>query len=252
MITLLDANAVGWTLIHSLWQGAVVVLVLALLSPLTRRWSAASKYGLYAVSLGLVCIMPIITWLLLMTSHEPAPAPVTAVETLTKISIPTRHLPGIRPETDELVMPWLAGFWAVGVLLVAIRRVSSWIWLTAVMRRMKAAPLEVEELVASLAGRMGLRSMPRLRIAHFLKSPAAAGSFRPLILVPASYLAGTTPQHLEAVLAHELAHIRRHDYFVNLVQCAAETLLFYHPVVWWLSRQMRAERRMLAMISRLR
>ena len=65
---------------------------------------------------------------------------------------------------------------------------------------------------------------------------------KPVVLLPASALAGLTPQQLEAILAHELAHIRRHDYLVNLLQTLVETLLFYHPAVWWLSRRIRIER----------
>ena len=72
--------------------------------------------------------------------------------------------------------------------------------------------------------------------------PTVIGWLKPVVLLPASALAGLTPRQLEAILAHELAHIRRHDYLVNLLQTLVETLLFYHPAVWWLSRRIRVER----------
>ena len=72
--------------------------------------------------------------------------------------------------------------------------------------------------------------------------PTVIGWLRPVVLMPASALSGMGPQQLEAILAHELAHIRRHDYLVNLLQTVVETLLFYHPAVWWLSGRIRVER----------
>jgi beta-lactamase regulating signal transducer with metallopeptidase domain len=72
--------------------------------------------------------------------------------------------------------------------------------------------------------------------------PTVIGWFRPVILVPATFFTGLPPEQIEAILIHELAHIRRHDYFVNLFQIGIETLLFYHPVVWWISRAIRQER----------
>ena len=88
----------------------------------------------------------------------------------------------------------------------------------------------------TLRGRSACSSRPLVDV------PTVIGWLRPVVLVPASALAGMTPQQLEAILAHELAHIRRHDYLVNLLQTLVETLLFYHPAVWWLSRRIRIER----------
>ena len=73
-----------------------------------------------------------------------------------------------------------------------------------------------------------------------------AGWFKPVLLVPANLVTGMPPDLLEALLAHELAHVRRHDYLVNLLQFAAEILLFFHPTVWWLSRRIRIERERIA------
>jgi peptidoglycan/xylan/chitin deacetylase (PgdA/CDA1 family) len=93
-----------------------------------------------------------------------------------------------------------------------------------------------------VSGRLRVRRAVRLCQSALVEVPTVVGHLRPLILIPAGALVGLTPQQLEAVLAHELAHVRRHDYAVNLLQAAAETLLFYHPAAWWLSRRVRAER----------
>ncbi|HEV7786499.1 MAG TPA: M56 family metallopeptidase, partial [Thermoanaerobaculia bacterium] len=101
---------------------------------------------------------------------------------------------------------------------------------------------DLETTVRSLSRRLGIARAVRLLESAAVPVPAVIGWLRPVILVPASALAGLSPQQLEAVLAHELAHVRRHDYLINLLQAAVETLLFYHPAVWWVSSQMRRER----------
>ena len=96
--------------------------------------------------------------------------------------------------------------------------------------------------LAQLAARCGIDRTVRLRIVDSLASPVTAGFWRPVVLVPAALVTGMPPQLLEALLAHELGHVRRHDYLVNLVQNVIEALLFYHPAVWWISRRIRHER----------
>ena len=93
-----------------------------------------------------------------------------------------------------------------------------------------------------LCGQLRIRRPVRLLESALVDVPMVIGWLRPVILLPASALSGLTPQQLEAIIAHELAHIRRHDYLINLLQSLIETLLFYHPAVWWVSRQIRRER----------
>jgi D-alanyl-D-alanine endopeptidase (penicillin-binding protein 7) len=112
--------------------------------------------------------------------------------------------------------------------------------------RLQACDPAWQERLSRLAERCGLGRDVRLRVVDGLASPITAGWWRPVVLVPASLIAGMPPQLLEALLAHELGHVRRHDYLVNLLQNVIETLLFYHPAVWWLSRRIRAEREQIA------
>jgi D-alanyl-D-alanine endopeptidase (penicillin-binding protein 7) len=100
--------------------------------------------------------------------------------------------------------------------------------------------------LSRLAERCGLGREVRLRVVDGLASPITAGWWRPVVLVPAALVAGMPPHLLEALLAHELGHVRRHDYLVNLLQNVIETLLFYHPAVWWISTRIRAEREQIA------
>ena len=94
----------------------------------------------------------------------------------------------------------------------------------------------------SLAHRFGIDRPVRVFESTLVRVPTVVGCLRPVILLPASVITGLAPAYLDAVLAHELAHVRRHDYLVNVLQSLVETLLFYHPAVWWCSRQIRIER----------
>ncbi len=133
--------------------------------------------------------------------------------------------------------------WSVGVVILTLRLLTSWI----LVRRLTSRGTSVvaagwQEAVARLSKQLHVRRPIRLLQSAIVEVPTVIGWVRPVLLIPASALAGLSPRQLEAILAHELAHIRRHDYLVNLLQTLVETLLFYHPAVWWLSRRIRIER----------
>ena len=140
-------------------------------------------------------------------------------------------------------LPWLVTVWALGVGLLSVRLVGGW-WRTRDLRTraVSAAPPEWLALVSRLSHRLGVRRAVALAVSRALEVPVVIGHLKPVVLVPTSALSGLSPSQLEAILAHELAHVRRHDYLVNLVQTVIETVLFYHPAVWWVSRQVRLER----------
>jgi uncharacterized protein (TIGR03435 family) len=106
----------------------------------------------------------------------------------------------------------------------------------------RRAPPEWQEILRRLGARIGLSRPVRLLVSALVQVPTVVGCLRPVVLVPVGALSGLPPEHLEALLLHELAHIRRHDYLVNILQSVAEALLFYHPAVWWVSGHIRAER----------
>src|SRR6185295_4749276 len=103
-------------------------------------------------------------------------------------------------------------------------------------------PSEMQVLVDRVAGRVKLRRVVRVLQSSLVHVPMAIGYFKPVVLVPLGLVTGLPASQLEAILAHELAHIRRHDYLVNVLQTLIETLFFYHPAIWWLSNQIRSER----------
>jgi len=148
--------------------------------------------------------------------------------------------------TRDMLRPWLSAIvwaWCLGVLAFATRPLASWY----TVRRLRVVgvspvPATVQGVREIASQRLGLRRATRVLQSTLVEVPVVAGYFRPVILVPMSVISGLPVSRLEAILAHELAHVRRHDYLVNLLQTLLETVFFYHPAVWWLSRQIRNER----------
>ncbi len=145
--------------------------------------------------------------------------------------------------------PWVRRFalqvffwvWFVGVSLLSLWHSAGWL-LSQRLRRGATPGREILTLVEQTALRMGIWRAVTVRQSDKATTPMVIGWIKPALVLPAKLLAGLAPRELEAVLAHELAHIRRHDYLVNLVQTVVETLLFYHPGVWWVSGRIRCER----------
>ncbi len=133
--------------------------------------------------------------------------------------------------------------WLLGVTLLTIRPLRGLV-LAFRFRRLGCYPVPeyVDAIVRDLADRMGVRRFIAISQSTLTHVPCVIGLFRPLIMLPASAVTGLSPDELRAIPAHELAHIRRHDFVVNLLQIAVETLFFYHPAVWWVSKFIRQER----------
>ncbi|HEV2448476.1 MAG TPA: M56 family metallopeptidase, partial [Candidatus Sulfopaludibacter sp.] len=143
----------------------------------------------------------------------------------------------------QQAMPWILLVWFAGVVACSLRLAGGWISAARLQTaHTRSAPPEWQRTLDRLAARMRIAQTVRLLLSARVETPSVIGWLRPVILAPAGALLGLDPSHIEALLAHELAHIRRHDYLVNVLQGIAESLLFYHPAVWWLSNQVRAER----------
>ena len=145
--------------------------------------------------------------------------------------------------------PWIVGVWLCGVGLLSLRllcgAIGIWRWRRAVEHVPESLKPVIERLWFALSlprSRFGLHAVPSVRVCRRVAEAVAVGLFKPMILLPAAWVAELPLDMLEAVLAHELAHVRRLDLWVNLLQRIVETLLFYHPAVWWLSRRLRVER----------
>jgi uncharacterized protein (TIGR03435 family) len=239
----------GWTLLHFLWQGSLIASFYAgLRREMTRTSTPNTRYTLACVFLAAMLAAPLVTWSL-MRSPEPVP---DAAYRIRNNPPATSALPTSLPESVRAsisgvrtgqFLPWVVTIWLAGAAAFWVRLAGGWV-VAARMRSMlvRPVPSDWQQLLGELAARIGLFRPVRLLISGLVQVPTVIGWLRPVILVPVGALGGLPPEQVEALLIHELAHIRRHDYLVNLLQSVAEALLFYHPAVWWVSGHIRAER----------
>lgn len=253
-------DPIGWALLHSLWQGAAVAGLFAAARWLLRHRSAEARYGLGCVALAVMVATPALTvWYahpplqttvpaetpaIVMITGPPTADTALIMETAGVVSMSTAPPPAMNwSQRLDAAMPWLVGGWLFGVALFGLRLVGGWAWLQR-LRYVGTAPLpdQVTQRLHRLGERMGRHRLTRATGSYTAAAPAVIGWWRPMILLPVSMLTELSPWQLDAILAHELAHVRRRDYLVNLLQCLVETLLFYHPAVWWVSGVVRQER----------
>ena len=242
----------GWTLLHFAWQGVALALVAG--AAMTLAASARVRYaiGCAAIVAMLACPIATLAWIgpdARAVSENADSPPRLAGELARRLpdsrraSSPAKPvIPTIRQRLDRTA-PALVATWIVGVAIGAMYHVVGLAQLARLRRRAtRIVDAAWTDRVSRLSARLRLRSRVALLLTDRLDCPAVVGLLRPAMLWPASALTGLTPAQIDALLAHELAHVRRHDYAANLVQTLVETLLFYHPAVWWLSRRVRQER----------
>lgn len=279
------AQRVGWALLHFLWQGTVVALLLAVLLQLLRRRSPQVRWAASCLALAVMAALPAVT-ACVVSVDRPEPAPIVEPSTaphpseaavvgmerppspiLSPVSpppvedsapvsmnssseLPARaaHQCSAKPWLQRVgdllrpFLPWAVVAWLVGVTGMSLWHLGGWLE----VRRLKHSgtrPTDstIRDAFGRLLQRLRVRRCVRLLESVRVAVPVVAGWLRPVILLPASPLFGLSTTQLEAVLTHELAHIRRWDCLVRLLQAAVETLLFYHPAVWWVSRRIREE-----------
>ena len=233
---------------HFVWQGAAIAGLLGAVRYSLRKRSAQARYAAAMAAMLLMLASAGATFLYLDSGNEPTlshPQPSgssMAAPTSTAAQRPVETSSTWRTRMPDY-FPVLVYIWIAGVLALSIRSLGGFL-VTQHWKRSNVRPAEAlwQESLARLAKRLAVSRKVRLWESAIAHTPAVIGWIRPVVLLPASAISGLAPSQIEALLAHELAHIRRHDYLVNLLQTAVETLLFYHPAVWWVGRQMRAER----------
>ncbi|MBV8729000.1 MAG: GWxTD domain-containing protein, partial [Acidobacteriia bacterium] len=180
----------------------------------------------------------------LSAPHAPPPSAAdNAVRSVWSGGLDGAALTATRVRGLAEFFPWLAPFWMAGVLIFYLRHLASWL---AARRWSRTgvchAPDLWQQRLGTLAERLGIRRPVALVESCLARVPVVMGHLRPVILMPVGLLTSLPLGQIESILLHELAHIVRYDYLANLVETSVESLLFYHPLVWWISRVIRAER----------
>lgn len=248
-------NGLGTALLHSVWQGLVIVLLLRMVLYLVPKSNVQLKYWLSVTALTGLLFWTGYTFnqSVFVVNDSPASAigEVTNVSsqlspmTLNKISglevvrsFFNQQVSVLMPFMDTLVLVWL-----LGVIFFMLRLQGSILYL----RRIKSTgsqsvPLIWQQKAVRLSQRLGLRTPVKLLESRLAEVPMVIGHIKPVILLPVGMLTGLTVSEVEAILAHELAHIKRYDYLINIVQTVIESLLFFNPAVWWISQIIRKHR----------
>lgn len=259
-------DAIGWALLHFFWQGALVAGALALGLYLFRGASPNTRYTLCIAALLLLLLLPAATvlqrYLSTPVSFEPEvvvknepvktttgidPQPVMIDKPL-YLDPPVEPVlqPSLMRSVEARVYAWRHRMfigWLIGLVFFTIRMAGGLYTLSRLRKNASLiTDIQVDKIFVSLMGEMGIKSHVRLRQSKNIQQPILIGWLKPMVLLPASLVAGMPPAQIKAILAHELAHVRRHDYLVLLGQSVMETLFFYHPAVWWVSYRLRVER----------
>ena len=258
---------IGWALVHSLWLGAAIAAAFAAVLIVTRNSAPAIRYWSGLVALAAMIALPVATAYRTVQPAMPAvsvieapaitetEAPAPAIDALTNsgsldaeagvvASAPQgQSLLRTVENAAEGLMPWMVVIWFVGLALSSLRLLGGLVRTRRMTRRGVAAASEtLDARVWALASKLDLTRIVRVLESTREGAPLVIGALRPVIVLPASLVTGLTPIQLDMLLAHELAHIRRHDFLINLAQTIIDTLLFYHPAARWISNRVREER----------
>src|SRR5580693_2345653 len=246
-------QSLGWALLHFLWQGTALAALAAGAMALCSR--ASQRYLVGLAVLGLMLLAPLATFFYgHQRSGEVAIAKSSRIAMAESATISNRTVARssaqpfliarsipLAPSLDAL--PWLVVAWLLGVAFFSLRCAGGLLRLERERRRQSSVvSVRVLQICSTLQDRIGLNRAVDFCECKWLQAPAVIGWFRPVVFLPVTALTGLSEEQLEAVIAHELAHIQRFDPFVNVFQVCVETLLFYHPAIWWLNKKIRAER----------
>jgi beta-lactamase regulating signal transducer with metallopeptidase domain/chaperonin cofactor prefoldin len=246
-------RVLGMGLLHSLWQCAVVGALAWLALRTLRDAAPQARYIVACAALAACVLWPaaevaeqLSTELSIAHGTQAAASPLQGIASMLAAYVRgdgSAATPlALQSAALEFALPWLVAAWAAGAGLMLLRLAGGLRWVHRLQRDARDCEDQTwQTRLDRLAQRFGLSGV-RLVVSDDASGPLSTGILRPMVLVPASLFARMPVEMLEALLAHELAHIRRYDYLANLLQHAAEALLFHHPVVWWLSNRIRHER----------
>ena len=264
------SELIGTALLHFIWQGALVALILALVLFVLKNAPSQIRYGVSWVALIIMVALPAQSILkeyrALQAEQEYAQHVVPEVDArvfvdagdntteaaTSSVSGETvgSELPVQEAAEENIALarlssmkPYLTAFWVVGVFIMSIRLFGGW-FVVSRLRTMDSEPVgeELQALFDRLVEQAGIRGEVLVRQTKTCTEVLLIGWIKPAVLLPLSVVSEMSTDHLEAIIAHELAHVKRYDYILAGVQAVIETLLFFHPAVWWVSRQVRVER----------
>ena len=241
-----DLSLIGEVILHTLWQGAIVGLSFWIGSQFLGKNNPLARYRLGGLHLFWLSGWAVFTlWTRLPGTNTFSPSLGQAVDfegmqfLLAQLSgSEAQHLPWY-----EQISPWLGWLWLLGVLFMSVRLIGGFWYISRLKTTSLPPPNDSwQRFSDQISAELRVRSVVFIRVSQKISQPMTIGVFRPLILLPVEVMTGLTEADLKMILAHELAHIKRYDYLINLIQHLLEITFFFHPVVWLISRDMRRTR----------
>ncbi len=237
----------GWTLIHSIWQGAIILLIVKAALYLINKQNSSLRYLVYCAGLILIVATSIVTYQYL-NWPENSDLQIVSGEQISRIVSINFDYPTSTPWINRVIqnantwMPLLTSIWAIGVLVFSLRFLGGILYIHRLRKNIINVSNEWVHQLELLSRQIGFSRLITLAESPHIKQPIVVGYIKPIILLPIGLLSGLPQSHVEAILLHELSHIKRHDYLINLIQSLIEILLFFNPFVWIISNSIRSER----------
>ena len=234
--------ALSWTLIHSLWQISVIAVLLAVYFRYRSPESPEQRFDAAVTSIFLIFITSLCTFLYYVegSTVEQVSLMVTSLAEVTAVAEPTSRDFGAWIGSHST---FLVAIWALGATIFLTRLLVGATFISY-LRHFEQVSISanLEAKVQTICKKLGIHQRIDVKASTAISGPLTLGHLKPLILLPAAMLAQVSPQHLEAFLVHELAHIKRKDYLINILVSVVETLFYFHPAVWWISGKIEVER----------
>jgi TonB-dependent SusC/RagA subfamily outer membrane receptor len=241
-------DATGWALLHSVWQIVALGLIVWIVFRFVSKDNAKLRYGIASISL-LFIFLTFVATLLHYYSNSSIPV-------LTDSNLSPELLLFLLNNTADTAksfslenlniakyLPAMVNLWLIGVCILSLHMTFNYIQ-SIKLRKHLAYPLSAQNqnIASQLVRKFNLKQKITFKESGYVQTPSLIGYFKPVVLLPVSMLSGIPNNQLEIIIAHELAHIKRHDYLFQFIQGILELLFFYHPVVWWLSSVVNTER----------
>ncbi|SHO61490.1 M56 family metallopeptidase [Algoriphagus zhangzhouensis] len=238
-------QALGWTLVHSIWQLVIIAAFLWLSLKIFSKRSPDFKYKIALGALGLSFVAASATLIYELSILPSSSGAAVAFENWTQpffVEGPAESQSFVESLINwiEIQLPLLVNFWFVGAVLFLFRLFNSLSEIKGLKNT--STPCEQVDLLKKLeeiSSRFGISKAVQLKVTHHGLSPVTFGFLKPIILIPAGLIFHLSPAQLEAIIAHELAHVKRNDYLINLIQSSLEVVFFYHPCFWWINQTVK-------------
>ena len=242
-------QATGWTMIHSLWQGFTVAILMGIVMIGLQKKSSKVRHEVAFFSLFLIFILSLSTFIYLYDSAVEGAALGTTITVITEGGFVLENVTIVQSFFQKSIeyfnehLPLIVTLWLMGMVFFLLRLLGGLAFIQKLKtQQQQALPAEWQTVFEKIHNKFPMKKTVRIVESALAKTPMVIGYLKPVILFPLGAVNQLTQQEVEAVLAHELAHIYRNDYLLNIIQSFIEIIFYYHPAVWWISANIRTER----------